>query len=129
MYRQNSLANCCQYSSFEIVRGDCRDRNLMKKLLADADIITPLAALVGALLCDRDLIGTKSTNYEAIAMLCELASDSQATLIPTTNSGYGVGEQGKFCNEDSPLRPISLYGMTKVEAEAKVLERKNSISF
>jgi nucleoside-diphosphate-sugar epimerase len=129
MYRQSSLADCCQYSTFEVVRGDCRDRNLMQKLLADVDIVIPLAALVGAPLCDRDKIGTKSTNYEAVAMLCELTSNDQAILIPTTNSGYGIGEQGKFCTEDSPLRPISLYGVTKVEAEAKVLERENSISF
>jgi len=129
MYRQNSLADCCQYSTFEIIRGDCRDRSLMQKLLTDADIIIPLAASVGAPLCDRDKIGTKSTNYEAVAMLCELVSNDQAILIPTTNSGYGIGEQGKFCTEDSPLRPISLYGVTKVEAEAKVLERENSISF
>jgi nucleoside-diphosphate-sugar epimerase len=129
MYRQSSLADCCQYSDFEVVRGDSRDRNLMQKLLADVDIVIPLAALVGAPLCDRDKIGTKSTNYEAVAMLCELASDDHAILIPTTNSGYGIGEQGKFCTEDSPLRPISLYGVTKVDAEAKVLERKNSISF
>ena len=129
MYRQSSLADCCQYSTFEVVRGDCRDRDLMQKLLADVDIVIPLAALVGAPLCDRDKIGTKSTNYEAVAMLCELTSNDQAILIPTTNSGYGIGEQGKFCTEDSPLRPISFYGVTKVEAEAKVLERENSISF
>ena len=129
MYRQNSLADCCQYSTFDVVRGDSRDRDLMQKLLVDVDIIIPLAALVGAPLCDRDKIGTKSTNYEAVAMLCELASNDQAILIPTTNSGYGIGEQGKFCTEESPLRPISLYGVTKVEAEAKVLERQNSISF
>jgi nucleoside-diphosphate-sugar epimerase len=129
MYRQNSLADCCQYSNFEVVRGDCRDLNLLQKLLTDVDVIIPLAALVGAPLCDRDVIGTKSTNYEAIAALCELASDEQAILIPTTNSGYGIGEKDKYCTEDSPLRPISLYGVTKVEAEAKVLERQNSISF
>jgi len=129
MYRQSSLADCCQYPTFDVVRGDCRDRDLMQKLLADVDIVIPLAALVGAPLCDRDKIGTKSTNYEAVAMLCELASKDHAVLIPTTNSGYGIGEQGKFCTEDSPLRPISLYGVTKVEAEAKVLERENSISF
>ena len=129
MYRQNSLADCCQYSNFEVVRGDCRDVKLLQKLLTDVDIIIPLAALVGAPLCDRDIIGTKSTNYEAIAALCELASDDQAILIPTTNSGYGIGEKNKYCTEESPLRPISLYGVTKVEAEARVLERQNSISF
>ncbi|HVM48857.1 MAG TPA: NAD-dependent epimerase/dehydratase, partial [Candidatus Acidoferrum sp.] len=129
MFRQNSLADCCQYGSFHVARGDCRDEGLMKKLVAGADAIIPLAALVGAPLCDRDPIAARTTNFEAVAMLCRLASPSQRILMPVTNSGYGIGEKGIHCTEDSPLRPISLYGVTKVEAEQAILERENSISF
>jgi nucleoside-diphosphate-sugar epimerase len=129
MFRQSSLADCCQYDTFKVVRGDCRDRDLIKTLIKDTDIIIPLAALVGAPLCSRDKIGTQTTNFEAIKMLCELASKEQRFLVPITNSGYGVGEAGKYCTEESPLRPISLYGVTKVEAEKVILERENSISF
>jgi nucleoside-diphosphate-sugar epimerase len=98
-------------------------------LLKDADVIIPLAALVGAPLCNRDEIGTRSINQDAVQMLCQLASPQQRILMPVTNSGYGIGEAGKFCTEESPLRPISLYGVTKVEAEKAVLERENSITF
>ena len=49
--------------------------------------------------------------------------------MPITNSGYGVGEEGKFCTEQTPLRPITLYGKTKVAAEEAVLSRDNSVSF
>lgn len=129
MFRQNSLADCCQYDGFQVVRGDCRDEALIKKMLADAEIIIPLAALVGAPLCDRDKIATQTTNWDAVQMLCRLASKEQRILMPVTNSGYGIGESGKFCTEDSPLRPISLYGTTKVEAEKAVLDRENSITF
>ncbi len=129
MFRQNSLADCCQYDTFNVVRGDCRDEELLKELLKDADIIIPLAALVGAPLCNRDKIATETTNLEAVKMLSRLASKEQRFLVPITNSGYGIGEAGKYCTEDSPLRPISLYGVTKVEAEKAILERENSISF
>jgi nucleoside-diphosphate-sugar epimerase len=129
MFRQNSLADCCQYEGFQVARGDCRDEALLKELLSDVDVIIPLAALVGAPLCDRDQIATQTTNFEAVKMLCRLASREQWILMPVTNSGYGVGESGKFCTEESPLRPISLYGVTKVEAEQAVLERENSITF
>jgi nucleoside-diphosphate-sugar epimerase len=61
-------------------------------------------------------------------MLKQLSAD-QRVLMPITNSGYGIGEKGKFCTEETPLRPISLYGTTKVEAEAAALERGNAISF
>ncbi len=129
MFRQNSLADCCQYEGFQVVRGDCRDEAVVKELLSDADVIIPLAALVGAPLCQKDKISTQTTNFEAVKMLCSLASNEQRILMPVSNSGYGIGEAGKFCTEDTPLRPISLYGVTKVEAEKAVLERENSITF
>lgn len=129
MYRQNSLADCCQYKTFHVVRGDCRDKNIVKPLLEKADIIIPLAALVGAPLCEQDKTAAETTNFGAVELLCKLASKNQRMLIPITNSGYGIGEKNKFCTEESPLRPISLYGITKVSAEQAALARENSISF
>jgi len=129
LFRQCTLADCCHFETFHIVRGDCRHEALMKVLVAKADVIIPLAALVGVPLCNTDPIATRTTNQEAVEMLCRLASPDQWILMPVTNSGYGVGEQGKFCTEDSPLKPLSTYGITKVKAEAAVLSRANSISF
>ncbi len=129
MYRQNSLADCCRYKDFSVVRGDCRDKNTLQPLVAKADIVIPLAALVGAPLCDRDKIAAETTNHEAVAMLCKLMRKNQRMLIPITNSGYGIGEKNKFCTEESPLKPISVYGITKVKAEKAALARENCISF
>ncbi|TSC73242.1 MAG: NAD-dependent epimerase/dehydratase [Parcubacteria group bacterium Gr01-1014_70] len=129
MYRQNSLADCCAYKSFTVVRGDCRDKAAIKPLVEKADIVIPLAALVGAPLCDKDKIAAETTNFESVALLCKLMSRSQRMLIPITNSGYGIGEKNKFCTEKSPLRPISLYGVTKVRAEKAALARENGLSF
>lgn len=128
MYRQNSLAECCADPAFSVVRGDCRNEELMKKLIADKDVIIPLAALVGAPLCARDEVGAVTIGRDAVRMLCRIASSAQKMVIPITNSGYGIGESGKFCTEESPLRPVSLYGRLKVEAEQAVLARDNSIS-
>ena len=129
MFHQNSLADCCQYPTFNVVRGDAREESVVKPLVAKADVIIPLAALVGVPICNTDQIATQTTNYEAVAMLCRLASKEQRIVMPVTNSGYGIGEKGKFCTEDTPLRPISSYGVTKVKAEEEVLKRENSISF
>jgi len=128
-FNQNSLLDCCHYEGFRVVRGDCRDEAVMKPLVARADLIIPLAALVGAPLCNTDEIATRTTNQEAVEMLCRIAGKEQWIIMPVTNSGYGVGEKGKFCTEDTPLRPISTYGVTKVKAEEAVLKRENSISF
>ena len=129
MFRPNSLADCCHYETFNVVRGDCRDEALMRRFVAHADFIIPLAALVGAPLCDRDKIGAQTINSEAVRLVCRLASPQQRVIMPTTNSGYGIGESGKFCTEETPLRPISLYGTSKVEAEEAVLAHGNSLSF
>ena len=129
LFRQNSLADCCQYDTFSIVRGDCRDADNIKPLLKEADVIIPLAALVGAPMCNDDKLAAESVNHGAVKLLCDLASTDQRIIMPITNSGYGVGEEGKFCTEETPLRPITLYGRTKVAAEEAVLERDNSISF
>jgi nucleoside-diphosphate-sugar epimerase len=129
LYRQSSLLDCCQYEQFHFVRGDCRDERLVKPLVEKVDVIIPLAALVGAPLCDRDKIAAQTINQDAVQMLCRLAHKDQWVIYPTTNSGYGIGEAGKFCTEETPLRPLSLYGVTKVAAEKAVLEREYSISF
>lgn len=129
MFRQNSLMDCCASEQFSLLRGDCRDEALLRKALNGADLVIPLAALVGAPLCDRDKIGAESINFGAVDLLCNVASPSQRIIIPNTNSGYGIGDKNSVCTEESPLRPISIYGTTKVRAEQRVLDRGNSLSF
>jgi len=129
MFGQNSLLECCAYENFDVFRGDARDEDILKPLLQKPDYIIPLAALVGAPLCNRDKIGTITTIRDAASSLVKLASKEQRIIIPTTNSGYGIGQKGVYCTEETPLKPISLYGKVKVEAEKIVLDRENSISF
>jgi nucleoside-diphosphate-sugar epimerase len=116
------LAQCCSDPNFEPVRGDCRDMAVVKPLLAAADAILPLAALVGAPLCARDPVGATTVNRDAVVELMKRVSQQQRVIYPTSNSGYGLGESNAYCTEESPLRPVSLYGTTKVEAEKAVLD-------
>ena len=124
-----ALAHCCKYNSFDVIRGDARDESLMRKLVSKSDIVIPLAGLVGAPLCAQDPFNATTVNRDAVMMLTRIISQSQKLLYPTTNSGYGVGEKGVHCTEESPLRPISLYGTTKVEAEQAVLDSGNGVTF
>lgn len=129
LFKQASLNHCVADPAFDVVRGDVRDQALVKSLLAKADIVIPLAALVGAPLCKQDPVGATSVNLDAQMALVKALAPSQRVLMPITNSGYGIGEAGKFCTEDSPMRPISLYGIHKVEVEKAVLDHGNAISF
>lgn len=129
MYMQNSLAAVCANPNFDVVRADVRVMDVMLPLLKKADVIIPLAALVGAPICDRDPYTATTVNRDAVVELARNASKEQRFLIPITNSGYGVGEPGKECTEESPLRPVSRYGRDKVDVERALLDRGNAISF
>lgn len=128
-WRQDSLNHLCSNPHFDVVRGDARNMEVVRPALKVADVVIPLAALVGAPLCDADVDGAWSTNYEAIDSLLRFASPEQRFILPNTNSGYGVGEPGRACDEETTLRPISVYGQTKCQAEKAVLDRGNSITF
>ncbi len=128
MYNQASLLNCCFDKNLKIICGDCRDKELIAKHIKIADLIIPLACLTGAPACSKDTIAARSVNLDAVKMISELRGNAQQIIFPTTNSGYGIGEKGKFCDENTPLNPISLYGKLKVEAEEALLIKGNAIT-
>ena len=129
MFGQSSLNHICNNKNFDVVNGDVRIESNMRTLVSDADVIIPLAALVGAPLCDKDPVGAKTINNDSIMLLLDLASKDQRILMPTTNSAYGSGDKDNFCTEESPLNPISSYAIEKVEVEKRLMERENVISF
>lgn len=129
MFDQSSLNQVCNNPNFSVVKGDIRIEEVMRPLVKSADIVIPLAALVGAPLCNLDPIGAKTTNHDAIKMMIGLLSREQRILMPTTNSAYGSGDKDNFCTEESELKPISRYALDKVEIEKELMTRENSISF
>jgi len=128
MFGQSSLNHLCHYDSLEIVNGDVRNESLLKGLLARAEVVIPLAALVGAPLCAKDPIGASSINHDSVMLLLKLKGPDQWVLMPTTNSAYGSGDEDNFCTEDSELNPISQYAIEKVKVEKSLLEHQNVIS-
>ena len=128
-YHQNSLAHVCHDTNLKVINGDIRLKEVMTPAMSEADIIIPLAAFVGAPLCNKDPVGATTINRDAILMMLELANDDQAILMPTTNSAYGSGSDNNFCDEESELHPITQYAKEKVEIEKVLMDRKNSISF
>ena len=128
LYDQPSLLHLAADTRFDFVFGDARDERVMGDLVRNADILVPLAALVGAPVCERQPEAAVSTNLGAVQLLTRLRSPSQLLIFPTTNSGYGTIRDG-VCTEETPLEPISVYGRTKVQAEAEVLASANAISF
>jgi nucleoside-diphosphate-sugar epimerase len=128
-YEKNSLSHLQFYKNFKFIKADVTKSNVIKKIISGVDFIFPFAALVGAPLCEKFKKEAKILNVNSIKLIIKYIKKNQKIIYPTTNSGYGVGEKNKFCDENSPLKPISLYGNTKAEAEKIVLSHKNAICF
>ena len=129
LYKQSSLNHVCHHPNFTVVKGDIRIKSVMAPLLKRADIVIPLAALVGAPICIQDPVGAMTVNHDAIIMMLKLLSKQQMVVMPTTNSAYGTGDENNYCTEESPLRPVSRYATEKVEVERALMEHPNAISF
>ena len=128
MFQQTSLLDCCYHPKLAIVRGDAREEALVKKLMKDADAIIPLACLTGAPLCIKEPQTAEAVIFDAVKMILKLRSRDQMIVYPTTNSGYGVGQKDKFCTEETPLNPISLYGKLKAQTEQAILDSGSGIT-
>jgi nucleoside-diphosphate-sugar epimerase len=129
IFKQTSLASSIRKENLHLVFGDVRDENLMQPLLAKADLIIPLAAIVGAPACDSDPVAAQSINKDSILWLLKKLSPNQRIIMPTTNSAYGSGDKNNFCDESSPLNPLSLYARDKVTVEKELMMHPGATSF
>jgi nucleoside-diphosphate-sugar epimerase len=97
--------------------------------LKSVDFVIPLAAIVGAPACDRDPELASRVNKSSILDMFKLVQREQRILMPTTNSAYGSGDAQNYCDEESPLNPISLYAKDKVEVESHLMQLHGATSF
>ena len=129
MYKQTSLASSIRKENLNLIFGDVRDETLMKKHLSQSDVIIPLAAIVGAPACDSDPVAAQSINKDSILWLLKQLRPSQRIIMPTTNSAYGSGDKNNYCDESSPLSPLSLYARDKITVEKELMEYEGATSF
>jgi len=129
MYNQPSLAAVVSNPNLELVFADVRDYATVKKYIVAADVVIPLAAIVGAPACAKDPLTASSINKDSIIWLFEQLSSDQQIIMPTTNSAYGSGDKNNYCDENSPLNPLSLYAKDKVLVEKELMQQTKATSF
>jgi len=116
-YEPDSLLRYVGHDNFYFDKIDVRQTDVMRSFMKKADVIIPLAALVGFPLCEKRQRDTIEINFDVNKWIAQNKTSEQILIYPCTNSGYGVSKDGSVCTEESPLNPVSLYGKTKVDAE------------
>ena len=129
-YTKNSLNHLFFYDNFKYINADVTSVSVLKKYLKNVDFVIPLAALVGAPICEKNKREATAVNFTQIKIILKFLKKNQKIIYLNSNSGYGVGEKNKYCTEDSLLNPISHYGATKVQSEQHIINNfKNFVCF
>jgi nucleoside-diphosphate-sugar epimerase len=119
-YDKNSLNHLFFYKNFTFIKCDVRNTKILNREIKKCEIVIPLAALVGAPLCEKNKKMAKQINLEQIKNILKILNKKQKIIYLNSNSGYGIGKKNSYCDENSALNPISLYGRTKVQSEKEV---------
>jgi len=125
MYKQVSLLHLCHHANFSFIDGDVTDFGHLGRSVADYDIIIPLAAIVGAPACEKNMELATRINYMQIETIVDSLGSDQKLIMPNTNSQYGSSDS--IITEESDFKPLSHYAHTKCSAEEYILKGGNGI--
>jgi len=130
IFNQVSLLTYTSNPNFKFIHGDVRNLELLERLCNEVDVIIPLAAIVGFPACASEPELAKDINFKQIFNIVKFTNGKgKKILYPNTNSGYGIGVGQTECTEESPLNPISVYGITKCDAENFLKTNTDAIIF
>ena len=113
--------------NFKFVKGDIRNKELLQREVEGHDVVIHLAAIVGYTACRKDEKQAHQINHEGTKNVVDCLDGKQLLLYGSTGSNYGAIDG--VCTEDSPLNPLSVYGVTKTRGEEEVMKYDNSVAF
>jgi nucleoside-diphosphate-sugar epimerase len=129
-YGGRSLLGVWSHPGFQFLRGDVRDRAMVRASLEDIDAVVHLAAIVGDPACAREPAEARAINLDASIQLLELCRERRHVtrfVFASTCSNYGrMDDPDVLVDESSVLRPLSLYAETKVAFERILIERRDA---
>ena len=127
-YNETSLNHLVKFKNLTVINSDVRDFDNYSKAFSSAEIIIPLAALVGAPIVKKRDFDSHTINVNSCQELFSNSTKDQFFIMPTTNSAYGKGDINGQCTEESALLPISQYAIDKVELEKQLFNKTSAVS-
>jgi nucleoside-diphosphate-sugar epimerase len=128
MYGGDALIPCFRHENFEMLIGDVTNPDDAKNAVKGVDAIVHLAAIVGFPACKKDPELAQRVNVEGTKLINQSRSKKQLMIFASTGSNYGDLETD-ICTEETPLHPLTQYGVTKTEAEKYLLNEGNVVAF
>jgi nucleoside-diphosphate-sugar epimerase len=127
MFGGDQLIPFFRSPNFHFVLGDIRDREFLAKHMEGKDCIIHLAAIVGYPACRKDPSLAQTVNVDGTKNVVANLASNQFAIYASTGSNYGSVDS--ICTEETPLNPLSLYGVTKTIAEQMMLDTKQAVVF
>jgi nucleoside-diphosphate-sugar epimerase len=125
LYGDEPLRPVKDHSNFELIVGDCRNIQDVVRAVRGVESIIHLAAIVGDPACEQDHGPALEINYAATRMLIEIAKGHGVSRFLFASSCSVYGSTDAEMDENAAVRPISLYGQTKVDSERALLDASN----
>jgi nucleoside-diphosphate-sugar epimerase len=128
VFGQDPIREFAGHRNLEILPGDFRHVESVVEAMQGVDSVVHLGAIVGDPACSLDENLTIDVNLSATRMVGELARAAgvERFIFASTCSVYGACDE--TLDEMSQVRPISLYGQTKLASE-QVLWRMTNDRF
>src|SRR5690349_16466108 len=126
----DALYDVSQHPNCEFMKGHLRRAEDIDRAIDGMDAIAHLAAIVGDPACSKFSDEAKEVNWTASVSLFEKAEKAgiKRFVFASTCSNYGkMADPDSYVDENSELRPVSLYAELKVKFENYLLrERKDA---
>lgn len=126
VYGDGAIAGLKGRPGLELLAGDCRNIQNVVSAVKGMDAIIHLAAIVGDSACEQDRQTALEINYAATRMLIEVAKGNGVSRFIFASSCSVYGATDLLADEECPVHPISLYGHTKVDSEAALLNARSA---
>lgn len=122
LFGKSPIKNVVAHPRLELVHGDFRHVDSVVEAMRDIDSVVHLGAIVGDPACNLDENLTIDVNLSATRVLAQLARSANVDrfLFASTCSVYGACDE--ILDERSEVRPVALYGHTKLAAENVLLD-------
>ena len=132
VYRHGAaISGLIMEPGYQFIAGDMSDPDDMARALDGVSDVVILAGLVGDPITKKFPYESHAINDLAVRHCMDQLNGRglDRVIFVSTCSNYGLMEDGRLADENSELRPLSLYAKSKVAAEQHILSLDGKVDY